>query len=340
MTEYKYTYRSPLKDYFQAFLEFKTSKSQDEFSYAFLFKHIDAFLVGKGYEKTYIDREIYCEWLEERIGRVSPATSCRESSMMRTFLIFTSKMGNECYIPSPRKEPPKTYVPHVFSHEELNALFRAADKLRLKNRCSHNYLHMIPTLFRLLYSTGMRLGEALELRNKDVDMQAHVIKLRKTKNWHERLAPINETLGAVLEEYLYNRNRIPVEGIERPEGYFFCGAKGQKCDHMNVRRWFHIARKEAGIPYYGREGGPNVHCLRHTACVHALMKMVKNGKDPFCCLPTLSAFMGHRCVRDTEYYLHLSEELYPEIVRLERNISSGINGVIRNAIKQYADENR
>lgn len=340
MTEYTYTYSSPLKEYFQAFLSFKASKYQDKFSYAFLFKQIDAYLVEKGYQKTYIDREIYCEWLEERIDRVRPATSYRESSMMRTFLIFTTKMGNECYIPSPRKEPLRTYVPHVFSHDEMNAIFDAADKLRLQNRCSHNHLHMIPALFRLLYSTGMRLGEALELRNKDVDIKAHVIKLRYTKNWCDRLAPINESLGAVLEEYLKNRDRIPTDGIDRPEGYFFCGCRGQKCSQMTVRRWFHIVRKEAGIPYYGREGGPNVHCFRHTACVHALMKMVESGKDPFCCLPTLTAFMGHRDVKDTEYYLHLSEELYPEIVHYEQRISSGVNDVIRNATRQYANENR
>ena len=341
MSEYRYTYSSLLKEYFQAFLDFKASKNQDEFSYAFLFKHMDTFLVDKGYGKTYIDREIYCEWLGDRIEKVSPVTLSRESSMMRTFLIFTTKIGNECYIPSPRKQPQKTYIPHVFSHDELEALFSAADNLRLRNRCTNNYLHMIPALFRLLYSTGLRLGESLNLRNKDVDMKARIIKLRDTKNRHERLAPINESLGAVLEEYLRNRNRIPTEGINLAGGYFFCGARGQKCAHQIVRRWFHVAREEAGIPYYGREGGPNVHCLRHTACVHALMKMVKSGKDPFCCLPTLTAFMGHRSVKATEYYLHLCEELYPEMVQLERNISSGVNGVIRNAIRQYIiDENR
>ena len=340
MTEYKYVYSSQLKDYFLAFLNYKETAKQDVFSYAFLFKQIDEFLVCRGYDRPYIDRDIYRAWIDERIATVSAVTIHRLSSMMRSFLIFTTKMGNECYIPPPRKRPERTYVPHVFSHDEIDALFKAVDKLRLKNRCTQNTLHMMPALFRVLYSTGMRLGEALELRNKDVDMKAHVIKLRKTKNWHERISPINVSLEAVLQEYLTNRSRIPTEGIGRPDGYFFCGAKGQKCHPSTVRNWFHAARKEAGILYYGREGGGNVHCLRHTACVHVLMKMVQSGKDPFCCLPTLTSFMGHRNVQDTEYYLHLSEELYPEMVHLERNISSGINSVISNFIRQYGDENR
>ena len=170
-------------------------------------------------------------------------------------------------------------------------------------------------------------------------MKCRVIKLCKTKNWRERIAPINDSLAVVLEEYLYYRNRIPAEGIGQPDGYFFCGAKGQKVPSNVVGFWFRTAVQDAGIPYYGRsEGGPNIHCLRHTACVHALLKMVKSGLDPYCCLPTLSTFMGHSDVTHTEYYLHLTEELYPEIIQLERKISSGVNEVINNAYKRYNDE--
>lgn len=339
MIECRYQYSSPLKEYFHAFLNFKASKEQDVSSYAFFFKHIDEFLVGRKYGKAYIDRDIYKEWLRERTASASPATVSCECSKMRSFLIFTTKMGNECYIPMPRTKPGKTYIPHVFSHDELASLFNAADSLRLRNRCTCNQLHAVPALLRLLYSTGMRLGEALGIRNKDVDMKANIIKLRTTKSGHERISPINETLKVVLLEYLRNRSRITAKNIGSPDGYFFCGAKGDKCSPGEIRKWFHCARKKTGIQYYGREGGPNVHCLRHTACVHALMNMVRCGKDPYCCLPTLSLFMGHRDIRDTEYYLHLCEEMYPEMVNLERGISSGTNSVIRAAIKRYGNEN-
>lgn len=339
MTEYPYIYRSPMRESFYAFLDYKTSVKQKTFHYAFLFKQFDTFLMRRKYERTYIDKEIYNEWLEERIAKVSPTTIYTENSNMHVFLVYITRMGNDCYIPPQRKRPERTYVPHVISHEELNALFVAIDGLRLKNRCTRNDLHAIPALIRMLYSTGIRLGEALNLRNKDVDMKCRVIKLCKTKNWRERIAPINDSLAVVLEEYLYYRNRIPAEGIGQPDGYFFCGAKGQKVPSNVVGFWFRTAVQDAGIPYYGRsEGGPNIHCLRHTACVHALLKMVKSGLDPYCCLPTLSTFMGHSDVTHTEYYLHLTEELYPEIIQLERKISSGVNEVINNAYKRYNDE--
>lgn len=339
MTDYRYNYESPLKEYFYAFLDHKALVNQDVFSYAFLFKHVDNFLVERKYNKRYINREIYQEWLEQRISSVSPVTSYRESTMMRTFLIYTSDIGNECYIPILKIKPKKNYIAYVFSNEELQKLFAASDHLRLKNRCVHNIVHMRPALFRLLYSTGMRLGEALELRNRDVNLTSRIIKLRKTKNNRERIAPINTSLLLVLEEYVCNRNRIPTAGIAEPNGYFFCGAKGQKAQQTTTRYWFHLARSEAGIPYYGRSSGPTIHSLRHTACVHALMKMVKAGRDPYCCLPILTAFMGHRDVKDTEYYLHMCEELYPDIIQLDNKISSGINTIITNAVRYNHHEN-
>ncbi len=340
MIEYRYQYTSLLKDYFYTYLDHKAASGQDVFSYAFLFKHVDKFLVDRNYDKSYINKEIYNEWLNERQSQVSSVTVYRESTMMRAFLIFTSSLGNECYIPILKVKPSKIYTPHVFSHEELQRLFISADKLRLKNRCAHNTLHMIPALFRLLYSTGIRLGEALELRNKDVNLEKHVLIIHKTKNHCERIAPINSSLESVLKEYVYNRNRIQIEKISSPDGYFFCGLKGQKATPGIVRGWFHVARRDAGIPYYGRQGGPNVHCFRHTACVHALLNMVRSGKDPYCCMPMLTAFMGHRDVKDTEYYIHLSMELYPDIIHLERNISSGVNAIISDALKNHDNENK
>lgn len=340
MTDYRYKYSSALRDYFHAFIDYKVSNNQNEFSYAFLFKGLDAFLMDRGYSKSYIDKTIYKDWLAFRNESVSQVTVAREVSMMRMFLIFTTKLGNECYIPAPMIAPKKSHIPHIFSEEELASLFTAVDDLRIKNRYTHNSVHMMPALFRLLYSTGMRIGEALEIRNRDIDMNARIIKLRKTKNGHERLSPINDSLARVLDEYIVNRNRIPRAGINAPDGYFFCGTRGQKAQQTTVRDWFHIARREAGIPYYGRSSGPNVHSLRHTACVHSLLKMVKSGRDPYCCLPMLSTFMGHRDVMDTEYYLHLSEELYPEIVRLERNISSGINSILINAVRPHSYESQ
>jgi site-specific recombinase XerD len=57
----------------------------------------------------------------------------------------------------------------------------------------------IPAIIRLLYSTGLHISEALSLKNEDVCMVENYIHIRKTKNGHERLVPICNSLKLVLE---------------------------------------------------------------------------------------------------------------------------------------------
>ena len=84
--------------------------------------------------------------------------------------------------------------------------------------------------------------------------------------------------------------------------------------------------------------GVRLHDLRHTACVHALMKMVRSGKDPYCCLPILSVFMGHKSPSSTEYYLRLTEEMYPEIIKLDLSYTNSIRDIIEKGIYYTDDE--
>ena len=71
--------------------------------------------------------------------------------------------------------------------------------------------------------------------------------------------------------------------------------------------------RKAGIR---KEDGstPRVHDLRHTFAVHSLEKMVSEGKDIYCALPTLSTYLGHRGVESTEKYLRLTEESFRSII--------------------------
>ena len=88
-----------------------------------------------------------------------------------------------------------------------------------------------------------------------------------------------------------------------------------------------------GLEYYNGQHGIRVHDLRHTACVHALVKMVRAGKDPYCCLPILSVFMGHHDTESTEYYLRLTQEAYPDIIKMDKAYTSSISDIIERALK-------
>ena len=87
-------------------------------------------------------------------------------------------------------------------------MFAAADECRLYDIRMGTSLMAIPAILRLLYSTGMRVSEALSIRNKDVHMDEHYILLRKTKNGSERIVPLGDSMEKVLAEYIQHRNRM------------------------------------------------------------------------------------------------------------------------------------
>jgi integrase len=183
-------------------------------------------------------------------------------------------------------------------------------------------LFVIPSILRLMYGTGIRVSEALSVRNKDVDFEKHCILIRKTKNGEQRLALLSDTLQKVLEEYVANRNRIPIAQIDNKENYFFVSPSGSFCRAGSIYNWFKKVLSECGIPHTGNHHGPRVHDLRHTFAVHSMMQMLKSGHDMYYTLPVLSTYMGHKSIGATERYIRLTAEMYPELLNDQRKLDS------------------
>lgn len=94
-------------------------------------------------------------------------------SKIRQFSKYLCKLGIESYIPMiPRLH--SDYIPYVYSNEEIQRIFEVADSLRYSSYTSKSVLMAIPALLRLLYSTGIRIGEAISLTNKDVDFDKKI----------------------------------------------------------------------------------------------------------------------------------------------------------------------
>ena len=72
------------------------------------------------------------------------------------------------------------------------------------------------------------------------------------------------------------------------------------------------------------------HCGRHTFAVHSLMRQVRNGADIYCTLPILSVFLGHKKLSDTETYVRLTQEMYPDVLKLESSITSFLYPALPN----------
>ena len=157
---------------------------------------------------------------------------------VQTDIAIHVKMGIECYIPRlPRKHQSST-VPYIFTSNEIHAIFNACDNIMMKERQTSSCLIAIPALMRVLYSTGMRISEALSINNGDIDFERHVITLYNTKNGCQRLAPINSTLEVVLKQYIGYRNRLPYPNINADESPLFTSSIGERCKRRVIGKYF------------------------------------------------------------------------------------------------------
>ena len=263
-----------------------------------------------------------------------PNTLYQKYCAMAEFCRFMSLLGHECYIPRRPKERFATYTPNIFTHEQMKDIFTVCDNLVMKEHHAKSIMIIMPALLRLLYSTGLRISEALSILNKNVDFDRKVIVLNNTKNRCQRLAPVNESLEQVLKQYISYRNRIPVIDITNPDSHFFVSASGKRCSRRTVLTYFHRIIEECGISRRNDHRGPMVHEIRHSAAVHSLIKLTQDGVDLYCSLPLLATFLGHKKVMDTETYVRLTQEVYPDVLKMNAEVTDQVYSFIISKLRQ------
>jgi len=170
---------------------------------------------------------------------------------------------------------------------------------------------ILPALIRLLYGTGLRISEALSLKDKDVDLIDNYLIVRDSKNGKERMIPISLSLSSVLRQYVRHKKLLPLSG---PVSHnFFITLSGGNCNTDHVRKWFKKILWTAGISQHNQ--GPRLHDLRHTFSVHALAMMAEAGSDLYYSLPVLSTYLGHQSLEATNAYVRLTAEMYPGLLK-------------------------
>jgi len=281
----------------------------------------DKFFAQTSKKDLFISYEDIKYWASTRTSD-KPNTLYQKYCAIAKFCRYMCLLGYECYIPTPPKKRVSNYTPTIFTHKQIKVIFKTCDNMFMREHHAKSIMIIIPALFRVLYSTGLRVSEALSLLNKDVDFTRKVIVLNDTKNRSQRLAPVNESLELVLRQYICYRNKLPVYGIAHPNSPLFVSTTGKPCSRRTVLTYFHRIIEECGIPRRCDQRGPMVHEIRHSAAVHALVKLTQDGVDIYTSLPLLATFMGHKKVRDTEKYVRLTSEMYPELLSDVNSICS------------------
>jgi site-specific recombinase XerD len=199
----------------------------------------------------------------------------------------------------------ETFVPHIYSDEELRRLL-AGVTMHQARACCTIAAPTFRALLLLLYGAGLRLGEALALRREDVDLRAGMVLIREAKFYKARSLPIGPTLTQALAA---STAPAPTQRAV-PQTTFFSSRSGGALSHHTVRHTFVSLCARTGVyARAGFPGAPRLHDLRHTFAVHRLLAWYREGADVQRCLPHLSTYLGHARIACTQRYLTMIPEL-------------------------------
>jgi len=309
------TFRSIFKDDISNYLAVRKAVLSDS-----AFKHdicyltsFDAFLTHIGLREKEISEPVFIEWQKTLTGKT--ISKAGKIIAIRTFIRYLHSLGIPAYVPIIPKAV-DGYMPYIFCDEELNRIFNAADNVVLTKNQSNPYIKTeFPMILRLLYGCGLRIGEALALQMKDIDLKGGILTLVHTKNTRHRLVPMSLSLTEIVQRYCLV---MGITGI--PEAFVFPDKdQAGPISIRAVRNKFDVILKNLGIKQPNRkwhERGPCLHCFRHMFVFKSFAQAQKNGRSIDNSVPFLSTYLGHDSLKETEKYLKFSSELFPNALEL------------------------
>ncbi len=146
-------------------------------------------------------------------------------------------------------------------------------------------------ILELLYGTGMRLSELINLKENQINLHDHTIKVLGKRN-KERVIPFSDSIVSIINGYRKARNK---EVEAHDHGCFIVSDTGNKCYPMLVNR---IVKKHLGEFTSVEKKSP--HVLRHTYATHLLNKGAE--------INAVKDLLGHSSLAATQVYTHNSME--------------------------------
>lgn len=255
--------------------------------------------------------EVMADWARQ-VRSGDRGAAARRLMTLRPFARWLQQFEPRTAVPD---EPvfgpePGRVAPHIYQDDEIVQLLAAAEALPPAGSLrSVTY----QTLFGLLASSGLRISEALALRDIDVDLKVGVLTIRQTKFAKSRAVPVHPSTTQVLARYRQLRSsQVPTAADTR----FFVGTRGrrrgQPLGDRQVHRIFVQLREQLGWINRGAHAAVRVHDLRHTFAVRRLIRWYEQGVDIDPQMLALSTYLGHVKISYTYWYL----SGVPDLVKL------------------------
>ena len=216
----------------------------------------------------------------------SKSTVARKLATLRSFYKFCMRRGYVKTHPLATIRTPKQEkrLPKFLEVDKITKLLATPDDNTLLGARDR-------AMLEVLFSTGVRVSELVDLNFADVEFEGRTIRVRG-KGKKQRTTPIGPTALAAVQKYLQLR-RADVRSVNFDQQALFVNKHGQRLSTRSVRRKLDKYLVQAGLD-------PTIspHTLRHSFATH----MLANGAD----LRSVQELLGHQSISTTQIYTHLT----------------------------------
>ena len=274
--------------------------------YASCLKKFDKYTIENptdlAFTKEYIEK-----WLILKENE-SLNTLAYRASVIKSFSIYLNSYGINCYIINKKNYPSvKEFVPHIYTNNEIKSIIDSIDMSIINTFKYPHKKEMYKLLIELLYSCGLRLSEALNIKYNDINFNNKTICINESKNYITRNIIINQYLENEIKSYKAKFINL------KDESYLF----------NNIKYGYHIVKNTVEADFkkiiknskLDKSKRYRLHDFRHTFAVNNLKKVFLSKEDINVFLPILMTYMGHQNIKSTEYYLRFTADVYPEFIK-------------------------
>lgn len=231
--------------------------------------------------------KLYLNYVYDK--KISNKSISRHLSSLRTYYDFLKKENivTENIFKNVKNPKIEKTIPNFISHDKLNEIFTSFNdsNLDIRNRL----------VIELLYATGLRVGELVNIKIKDIDFGAQSIKVLG-KGSKERYVFYNNTTKEVLKKYLVVRKKLQ----KKANDYLLLNDKGTPIKEASVRKIIQTTLMKCGI-----KSKITPHTFRHTFATDLL----NQGLD----LVNVKELLGHASLNTTSIYTHITNDRIKEV---------------------------
>jgi len=302
-------YHGPLAGELAAYCAFRIAQGYCEKTHAQYLVRFDRYGEEHFPGSSSLTRDMALGWLkhEAAVGLKVPR---EKLAALRGFANYVNATGGSAYVLPPCMCPPRRRrVPRLPTDTEMTALFSRVDSLSSGRK---EIPGLFSTLYRLMYTCGLRPGEAVRLKRADVDLASGTVRIVDSKFHRDGVVAMSDDMRGLMRRHLRQTAASCPE-----DRYVFPGRRRSPISLAVAAKFLNVCWAEA-LHDLGDKTQRTVRLydFRHRFASAVLHKWLDAGRNIFEAIPMLRVHMGHASIGSTLYYVHL----LPDALRMSRGV--------------------